>query len=128
VNRPRRPVAAGRTPVPGRAALVARAAWGLGCLAAPRPVGRALGLDPADRRAHVFLRLLGARDLGQAVLPATDPPPVLLRLGTAVDALHAASMYALAALRPDYRRPALSAAAVATTWTATGLRRTGSRT
>ena len=105
----------------GRVALVARAGWGLGCLVAPRAVGRVLGLDPGDRTAHRFLRLLGARDLAQAVLPATDPPPVLLRLGGAVDALHAASMYALAALRPDYRRAGLTAAAIATTWTATGL-------
>jgi hypothetical protein len=103
-----------------RVALAARAGWGAGCLVAPRAVGRLLGLDPADRRAHGFLRLLGARDLGQAVLPATAPPPALLRLGTAVDALHAASMYALAAVSADYRRPALTAAAIATTWTATG--------
>jgi hypothetical protein len=101
-----------------RAALAARAAWGFGCLVAPGPVGRALGLDPADRRARPFLRLLGARDLGQAVLAATAPPPALLRLGTAVDALHAASMYALAAVSRDYRRPALTAAALATSWTA----------
>ena len=113
--------AAGRTAAAGRVAMVARAAWGLGCAAAPRAVGRVLGLDPGDRTAHRFLRLLGARDLAQAVLPATAPPPALLRLGTAVDAVHATSMYALAALRHDYRRAGLTAAAIATTWTVTGL-------
>jgi hypothetical protein len=102
-----------------RVALAARAGWGLGCLVAPIAVGRALGLRADDRPAHLFLRLLGARDLGQAVLAATDPPPVMLRLGAGVDALHALSMYALAAGSADYRRPALTAAAVATTWTAT---------
>jgi hypothetical protein len=102
-----------------RVALAARAGWGLGCLVAPAAVGRALGLPAGDRRAHLFLRLLGARDLGQAVLAASAPPPVLLRLGAGVDALHALSMYALAAVSADYRRPALTAAAVATTWTAT---------
>lgn len=114
------PVPAGRRA--NRMLLAARAGWGLGCLVAPGPVGRALGIAPADRRAYVFLRVLGARDLGQAVLAAAAPPPGLLRLGAGVDALHALSMYALAAVRRDLRRPALTAAAVATTWTATTLR------
>jgi hypothetical protein len=113
---------AGRTAWWRRPALLARAGWGLSCLVAPRAVGRVLGLDPADRWAHRLLRLLGARDLGQAALPATAPPRALLRLGSAVDALHATSMYALAALRRDYRRPALTAAAIATTWAAASLR------
>ena len=106
-------------PLGNRVALVARAGWGLGCLAAPAAVGRALGLRPGDRRAQLVLRLLGARDLGQAVLAGAGAPPPLLRLGTAVDALHALSMYALAAVSRDYRRPALTAAAIATTWAAT---------
>jgi len=101
----------------GRAGLVARAAWGAGCLAAPAAVGRVLGLAPGDRRARLLLRLLGARDLGQAALAATAPPPALLRLGAGVDALHAASMVALAAVSPHYRRPALTSAAIATGWT-----------
>jgi hypothetical protein len=105
-----------------RTVLVARAAWGAGCLAAPAAVGRGLGLAPGDRRARLLLRVLGARDLGQAVLAATAPPPVLLRLGAGVDALHAASMYALAAVSRDYRRPALTSAAIATAWTAASLR------
>ena len=105
-----------------RAGVVARAAWGAGCLAAPDAVGRALGLAPGDRRARVLLRLLGARDLGQAVLAAGAPPPALLRLGAGVDALHAASMVALAAVSRDYRRPALTSAAIATAWTVASLR------
>jgi hypothetical protein len=106
----------------GRAGMVARAAWGAGCLAAPATVGRALGLAPADRRARLLLRLLGARDLGQAVLAATAPPPALLRAGAGLDALHAASMLALAAVSPHYRRPALTSAAIATGWTVASLR------
>lgn len=101
----------------GRAGLVARAAWGAGCLAAPAAVGRVLGLAPGDRRARLLLRLLGARDLGQAALAATAPPPALLRFGAGVDVLHAASMVALAAVSPHYRRPALTSAAIATGWT-----------
>jgi hypothetical protein len=38
----------------------------------------------------------------------------VLELSVAVDALHAASMVGLAMLRPEYRRPALISAAVAT--------------
>jgi hypothetical protein len=105
-----------------RAAVVARAGWGLGALLAPVAVGRALGLDPADRRAYLLLRLLGARDLGQVLLAATTPPPALVRLGAGVDALHAASMVALAGLSRHYRRPALTAAAIATSWAVASLR------
>lgn len=116
----------GVRPLAGRAVLVARAGWGLGALVAPGAVGRVLGLAPDDGRARLLLRFLGARDLGQAVLAATAPPPALARLGVGVDVLHAASMYALAALSRDYRRPALTAAAIATAWTATtGLARDG---
>jgi hypothetical protein len=105
-----------------RGVVVARAVWGAGCLAAPAAVGRVLGLAPGDRRALLLLRVLGARDLGQAVLAGTDPPPALLRLGAGVDALHAASMVALAAVSRDHRRPALISAALAAVWTAASLR------
>jgi hypothetical protein len=105
-----------------RGLLVARAVCGAGCLLAPAAVGRAAGLDPGDRRARALLRVLGARDLGQAALAASAPPPVLLRLGAGVDALHAASMVALAAVSHDYRRPAVTSAAIATAWTAASLR------
>jgi hypothetical protein len=106
----------------GRGVLAARAVWGAGCLAAPAAVGRALGLAPGDRRALLLLRVLGARDLGQAVLAATAPPPALRRLGAGVDALHAASMVALAAASRDHRRPALTSAALAAVWAAASLR------
>jgi hypothetical protein len=106
----------------GRAGVVARAAWGVGCIAAPATVGRALGLAPGDRRARLLLRLLGARDLGQAVLAGSAPPPALLRIGAGIDALHAASMVGLAVVSKDYRRPALTAAAIATGWTVASLR------
>ena len=105
-----------------RGVVVARAAWGAGCLLAPAAVGRVLGLAPGDRRALLLLRTLGARDLGQAVLAATAPPPALRRLGVAVDALHASSMVALAAVSRDHRRPALISAALAVVWTAASLR------
>ena len=82
-------------------------------LAAPAAVGRVLGLAPGDRRALLLLRVLGARDLGQAVLAGTAPPPALRRLGAGVDALHAASMVALAAVSRDHRRPAMISAALA---------------
>jgi hypothetical protein len=105
-------------PPVGRAALVARAVWGAGCLVAPAAVGRTIGLASDDRPALLLLRLLGARDLGQAVLAGTAPPPALLRLGAGVDALHAASMVALAAVSREHRRPALTSAALATVWAA----------
>lgn len=110
------------SPAVRRGVMVGRAVWGAGCLAAPAVVGRAMGLAPGDRRARLLMRLLGARDLGQAVLTATDPPAVLVRLGAGVDALHAASMVALAAVGPQYRRPALTSATLATVWAAASRR------
>jgi hypothetical protein len=87
-------------------------------LAAPAAVGRAVGLDPGDRRALVAVRVLGARELAQSATAATGSP-VLRTAGVAVDGLHAASMIGLAAASPRYRRPALLAAALATAWAAT---------
>jgi hypothetical protein len=61
-----------------------------------------------------WVRLLGARYLGQGVLQASLPRAEVLELSVAVDALHAASMVGLAMLRAEYRRPTLISAAVAT--------------
>src|SRR5206468_6181106 len=63
--------------------------------------------------ARWLVRLLGARMLAQSGLELARTTRPVLRAGSAIDALHAASMLALAARRPDYRRSALASAAVA---------------
>ena len=91
-----------------RLALV-RAGYGLLQLGS-LPLSR--GTDaPAVRRT---VRVLGLRQLVQAAVTAPTPSPAVLALGVEVDLLHAASMVALAAVRPRYRRAALAEALAAT--------------
>ena len=89
-----------------------RAAWGLAEVAAPARVGAALGLR-LDRRAQLVVRVLGARDLVQAGVCGPRPSFAVAALGVEVDLLHAASMVALAAVRPSSRRAALTSGALA---------------
>ncbi len=82
-------------------------------LARPARVVR-LVCGPDDSPPIWITRLLGARVLAQAAAELARPSRSLLRLGAAVDATHAASMFAAAAVLPAYRRPALASAAAAT--------------
>jgi hypothetical protein len=97
------------------------AALGVAMLAWPRQVTRAVTGRNAEagtgRNAEAgtgWVRLLGGRYVVQGAAQISWPHPVVLRGSAAVDGVHAASMLALAALRPDYRRPALASCAVAT--------------
>ncbi len=65
---------------------------------------------PAVRLA---VRVLGARHLAEAVILAGSDDRRILRVIRSVDALHAASMLALARASPDLRRDALLSAASA---------------
>jgi hypothetical protein len=91
---------------------VANTALGAVLLSQPRAVADAAagGVPPGPG----WVRLLGARYLVQGAAQASLPRAELLELSVVVDALHAASMVGLAALRAEYRRPALISAAVAT--------------
>lgn len=92
--------------------LVIRAVWGAGLLLAP---DRMLGLV-GDRSPEVerLTRLLGARHVAEAATlvatRGTRPPP---RWPVAMDAVHALSMLALAAIAPRHRRAALTSAGIA---------------
>jgi hypothetical protein len=91
---------------------VTQCAAGLGLLACPDAVGQAV--SGAGRIPPAWLvRLLGARMLGQGLVEMILPDRRRLLTGAAVDASHAASMVGVAALAPDYRRPALISAAAA---------------
>jgi hypothetical protein len=91
---------------------VANVALGAVLLIRPQEIARAAaGGEPPGA---FWVRLLGGRYLVQGWAQLTWPEATVLQITAAVDALHAASMLALAAGRADYRRPALISAAVAT--------------
>ncbi|SDO48995.1 hypothetical protein [Geodermatophilus sp. DSM 45219] len=85
--------------------------WGLTLLSAPRRVVDALCPElPASRRWAV--PLLGARLVVQHAAVLAVPTPSVVRVGSAVDLLHAASMAPLVR-SPRYRRAAVISGAVA---------------
>jgi hypothetical protein len=88
-----------------RAVAATRLAWSLVLLARPRAV-LTLALAPAERespRARAIVRVLGARNLAQALVELAAPGRVVLTAAAGVDALHALSFLAFAAARPERR-------------------------
>jgi hypothetical protein len=85
--------------------------YGGALLLAPGPLLRRIG-DPADRRAQLVTRVLGARHLGQAAFLGASGRRAV-RLGLTVDGLHAASMLGLALAVPPHRRAAMASGAAA---------------
>jgi hypothetical protein len=59
------------------------------------------------------VRVLGSRYLVQGLTELARPSPTVLALSSGVDGLHALSMFAVAATRTEYRRPAMLSGAVA---------------
>ncbi len=101
-------------PIAGRATSVAavRSGWGVLLVAAPGAVLASLpGVQPTPSTKAVA-RVLGARQLtqGAAALAGSE----IARRAWWVDALHAASMVALAAAVPAHRRLAAIDATIAT--------------
>lgn len=90
----------------------ASAATGLALLLRAERIAAAAGRR-AGRPDPRIVRVLGARQVAQAVLTLVRPTSAVLALGAAVDASHAASMVALAGASPRFRRPALASATVA---------------
>jgi hypothetical protein len=96
------------------------AAWGAVLVCGPARLLALTGEEPSPAARRV-LRVLGARHLGQAVVTAARPGPWMLRAGSAVDLLHAASCAALAVADARWRRAAALGAAGATAMAAAGL-------
>ena len=101
---------------------VVRVAWGAVLLAAPRMVMALIGQRPAGVRSRLVARLLGARDLVQAVVLARHQSRPTVA-GIAVDALHSSTMLGLAIRRPEYRRGALFSALIAACFAISGAQR-----
>jgi hypothetical protein len=104
-----------------RVAGAIRAGLGLLEVLAPGRAGRIMGvrLDPPTRRV---VRVLGARQLLQAIMSASEPTPAVLALGAEVDALHSASMAAVALASRRLRRAALAECLAAALFAASGVR------
>ncbi len=91
-----------------------RGAYGLALVLAPsRAMSTVVGA-PIDQRALVAARVLGVRELVQAELVRRHPSRATQLSGAGVDALHAASMFALAAADRGRRRLAMHNGATAT--------------
>ena len=94
-----------------------RIIWGSVLLASPDRV-LAKCPDPVPGYARVAVRVLGARQLVEGAALARHPRRPPPEWSIAVDALHALSMLAVAAARPDLRPAALRSACGALTLTA----------
>lgn len=105
-----------------------RATWGAALLLAPRFMLERVNHVQVDTKSLVVARILGARQLTQAVLSGVSPSPEVLAMGVWVDAVHSATALALAGIDHDRARAGLTDAAVAGVWGGLGYRdlRTGS--
>ena len=93
---------------------LARAGYGAALLCAPGPMIGVVTGKPPSRRARRVARVLGVRHLIQAAVTTFNPGPEVVALGVVVDLLHAASMFAFAAVVPDLRDAELADALAAT--------------
>jgi hypothetical protein len=93
---------------------LARAGYGAALLCAPGPMIGVVTGQPPSRRARQVARVLGVRHLAQAAMTVLNPGPEVVALGVVVDLLHAASMFAFAAVVPDLRDAELADALAAT--------------
>jgi hypothetical protein len=104
-----------RQPVPtGSARLIGCVDFILGAIMVVRP-DRIAGATASSAVPPIaVVRVLGSRYLVQGLTELARPGPTVLALSSGVDGLHALSMFALAAARPEYRRPAMTSGTVAT--------------
>jgi hypothetical protein len=87
-----------------RLLLACRAAFGAELVMAPGPLLRLLGGEPADGRAVLVARILGARQLAEAALLWRFGGRRTMRLGALVDLIHAGTAAAAAAADARHRR------------------------
>jgi hypothetical protein len=105
----------------GRYLAAVRAAWGLALLVAPDRVLTLLAGGGGTALGAGVVRVLGVRQLLQAGVTAVAPTAGVLKAGAVVDALHAASGVAYAALDTRERRVGLLDAGIAAGFAAASL-------
>jgi hypothetical protein len=99
-----------------------RGGWGAALLVAPdRVLGVVHGLD-VDTKSRVVARILGARQLTQAVLSGFRPSPEVLAMGVWVDAVHAITALGLAAADRHRLRAGVTDTVIAGLWAGAGYR------
>jgi hypothetical protein len=114
-------VSEGGLSFPMAALIAARVVAGTALLVAP---GRVLGDLPHQEikgAARTFARILGARHLVEAGVLLRGHGRRRVLLGAGVDGVHAATMFGLAAMRPDVRRLALTNAFAASALAGAGV-------
>lgn len=97
-----------------------RAAVGVARLAYPHTVIPGLAAGPLRGRGRKAVRVLGVRQVTQALVSGLTPTRAVLWLGAEVDVAHAASMIGLAVFERRYRRAALVDAAIAAAFALAG--------
>jgi hypothetical protein len=93
---------------------IVRAGYGVVLLAVPGPLLTRVTGGPVSARVRAVARVLGARQVAQAMICGIAPSSRLTEAGAAVDGLHAASMLALAGAEPRLRRALLAESVIAT--------------
>lgn len=114
-------VSEGELSLPMVALIAARVVAGTALLVAP---GRVLGNLPHQEikgAARTFARILGARHLVEAAVLLRGHGHHRVLFGAGVDGVHAATMFGLAATRPDERRLALTNAFAASALAGAGV-------
>jgi hypothetical protein len=86
----------------------------------PGLASRPLVVQPLDRCSRGVIRVLGIRQVGQALVTGPQPSAAVLLLGAEVDAAHAASMVALALCSRRWRRAAVADAMIASLFALAG--------
>ncbi len=104
----------------GRVLGAATAVMGGAFLFWPHPLANRLS-GGGKTPDNAIVRVLGGRQLLQGTAQIARPVTDVVLGGVAVDLVHAASMLLLSLLWPNYRRSALSSAAIATVSAAAGI-------
>jgi hypothetical protein len=97
-----------------------RAGLGAAQVLFPGLASRLLAVRPLDRGSRGVIRVLGIRQLSQALVTGTQPSAAVLLVGAEVDAAHAASMITLALCSRRWRRAALVDAMIASLFALAG--------
>ena len=95
---------------PISALIVVRTIAGGALLFAPRRIVGSLPGRRSDPLTLTAARVIGARDLVEAAMLGNRPTRRRVRIGAGIDAIHSATMVAVAVASPKYRAPALSSA------------------
>ncbi len=105
------------------ASRLSRVRGGLGTaqLLFPGIVSRRLTGAPPDRRTRQVVRVLGGRQLIQALGTGADPTAAVLAVGAAVDVVHGLSMVTLGVIDRRQRRLALGDALIAAAFVWAGM-------